>query len=70
MVLFMEKKKRIINEVVRFFFTVLLGLALSLMLFRILDVQLGVEILVVGVTVTLLAVYVVRLTVWVLKSSM
>ena len=66
----MNKKKRIIKETLRFLFTVLFGVTLSLLLFRILDVQLGIEIFVVGVLVTLLAVYVVRLTVWVLKSSM
>jgi len=66
----MDKKKRLIKEIIWFIFTVIGGLILSLSLYRLLNVDLNLVVLVLGVMVVLLAVYVVRLTLWVFKESM
>lgn len=66
----MEKKKRLYREITWFFCSVAAGLLLSILLYRIIKVNLNTIVLVVGVIVTLLAVYVVRLTLWVLKESL
>lgn len=66
----MDKKKRITKEIVRFICSCIAGVIISLFLYRILGVDIGAEVMVLGVIVTLIAVYIVRLTLWVFKSSM
>jgi len=63
-------KKRVGKELVWFFVTALGGLSLWLFLFDILDVDIDYVPLVVGVIVTLIFVYIVRLTLWVFKKNM
>ncbi|MBW1914675.1 MAG: hypothetical protein JRI86_07035 [Deltaproteobacteria bacterium] len=63
-------KKRTAKEFVWFFCTSLGGLTLFLFLFDILDIDLDYVPLVVGVIVTLIFVYIVRLTLWVFKKNM
>ena len=62
-------KKRLAKEWIWFICTLMGGIILCLLLYDILDVDVNLVLVVVGVIVTLLAVYVVRLTVWVLKQS-
>ena len=66
----MNKKKRLIRETVWFFCSIIGGIILSLSLYRLLDVDVSLEIIILGAIVALVAVYVVRLTLWVLKESM
>lgn len=66
----MDKKKRIIRETIWFFCSIIGGIILSLSLYRLLDVDVNLEIIVLGAIVALVAVYVVRLTLWVFKESM
>lgn len=66
----MEKKKRIIKEIIRLIFSIIGGIILTLTLYRILDVGITLENIVLGVIVVLIAIYVVRITLWVFKESM
>ena len=66
----MDKKKRLIREAIWIFCSIIGGIILSLSLYRLLDVDVSLEIIVLGAIVALVAVYVVRLTLWVLKESM
>ena len=65
----MTLKKRAAKECIWFICTLAGGIILCLFLYGILGVDVNCVLVVVGVIVTLLAVYVVRLTVWVLKQS-
>lgn len=66
----MNKKKRLIKELIWFISSVIGGIILCLFLYSLIDVNINLIVVVVGIIVTLLAVYVVRLTLWVLKESM
>lgn len=66
----MNKKKKLIKEIIWFFCSVAGGIILCLFLYDLLDVDINLIVIVVGVIVTLLAVYVVRLTLWVFKENM
>lgn len=66
----MNKKKKIVKETIWFIFSLFVGIILSLTLYRLLDVGVNLENIVLGVIVVLVAIYVVRLTLWVFKESM
>lgn len=66
----MNKKKRLIRELIWFISSIIGGIILCLFLYSLIDVNINLIVMVTGVIVTLLAVYVVRLTLWVFKESM
>jgi len=66
----MTWKKRVAKELIWFICTLVAGTILCLLFYDILDVDLDVVVIVVGVIVAALAIYVVRLTLWVLKQNM
>lgn len=59
-----------IKEIVWFICSAIGGLLVSLFLYRLLNVELNPVVITAGIIVTLIAVYVVRLTLWVFKESM
>ena len=65
----MTKKKRILKELSWFICSVVGGVVLSLIFYDIIDVDINLVVLSAGVIVVLIAVYVVRLTLWVFKQS-
>jgi hypothetical protein len=69
-ILNMNKKKKLIKEIIWFVCSIAGGIILCLSLYDLLDVDINLIVIVVGVIVTLLAVYVVRLTLWVFKENM
>jgi len=66
----MNKKKKLIKEIIWFICSIIGGILICLFLYNLLDVNINLVVIVVGVIVALLAVYVVRLTLWVLNSNM
>jgi hypothetical protein len=66
----MEKKKRLIKETVWLICSLVGGIILILTLYRLLDVDVNLENIVLGEIVILVATYVVRLTLWVFKESL
>lgn len=66
----MDKKKRIIKEIIRLVYSIIGGIILTFTLYRILHVGINLENIVLGVIVVLIAIYVVRITLWVVKESM
>ena len=66
----MTWKKRVAKELIWFICTLVAGTILCLLFYDILDVDLNRVIIVVGVIAAVMAIYVVRLTLWVLKQSM
>ena len=66
----MNKKRKLLKETIWFFCSATGGIIMSLILYDLLDVDINPEVIVVGAIVTLLAVYVVRLTLWVFKQNM
>ena len=66
----MDKKKRIIKEIIRLVYSIIGGIILTFTLYRILHVGITLENIVLGVIVVLIAIYVVRITLWVVKESM
>lgn len=66
----MTKKKRLIKEIIWFICSVAAGIVLSLSLYDLLNVDTNSVVIVVGIIVTLLAVYIVRLTLWVFDKNM
>jgi len=65
----MTKKKRVMKELLWFICVVVAGVILSLMFYDIINVDIDLSVLTAGVVVTLLAVYVVRITLWVFKQN-
>jgi len=65
----MTKKKRVMKELLWFICVVAAGVILSFMFYDIIDVDIDLAVVTAGVVVTLLAVYVVRITLWVFKQS-
>ncbi len=66
----MTKKKKLLREIVWFICSFLAGIILSLFLFDLINVAINMWVMVVGVTVIMLAVYVVRLTLWIFNENM
>jgi len=66
----MKNKKGVFRELTWFFCGVGGGLVISLVLYDIINVTLDLGVLAAGVIATLLAMYVVRLTLWVFKQGM
>ena len=65
----MTKKKRVMKELLWFLCVVAAGVIFSLMFYDIINVDLDLGVMAAGVIVTLLAVYVVRITLWVFKQD-
>jgi hypothetical protein len=65
----MTKKKRFIKELLWFISGVAGGIILSLIFYDIINVDIDLAVLTAGVLVTLLAVYVIRITLWVFKQN-
>jgi hypothetical protein len=66
----MAIKKGMYRELIWFFGGATGGIFISLVLFDIINVDLGLGVISAGVIVTLLAIYVVRMTLWVFKQGM
>ena len=66
----MDKKKRLAREIIWLICSLGGGIILILTLYRLLDVGVNLENIVLGEIVILVATYVVRLTLWVFKESM
>lgn len=66
----MKNGKKIKSEVKWFFTGVVIGLLIFIPLYDLLDVDLDLAVMAAGVIVTLLGMYVVRLTVWVVKKDL
>ncbi len=65
----MTKKKRFMKELLWFICGVALGIVLSLIFYDIINVDIDLAVMTAGVLVTLLAIYVVRITFWVFKQN-
>lgn len=66
----MKKNKGVFRELIWFFGGVGGGIFISLILYDIINVAIDLGVLAAGVIVTLLAIYVVRMTLWVFKQGM
>ena len=66
----MKHKKRIKKELCWFFCGVLVGIVIFMFFYRLLNVSYDLGVLAAGAIVTLIAMYVVRLTTWVFKKNM
>ena len=66
----MNKKKKLIKELVWFLLTIAGGLTVFLSLCRLLKIEAGLIVILLGAICSLLAVYVVRLTIWVFNKNM
>jgi hypothetical protein len=66
----MKNGKKIKSELKWFFTGIVLGLLVFIPLYKLLNVDLDLPVLAAGVIVTLLGMYVVRLTVWVVKKDL
>jgi hypothetical protein len=66
----MKNKKGIFPELIWFFGGMTGGVFISLVLYAIINVDINLAVLAAGVIATLLAMYVVRLTLWVFKQGM
>jgi hypothetical protein len=66
----MKNKKGVLRELTWFFGGVAGGLLFSLVLYEIINVNIDLGVLAAGVIATLLAIYVVRMTLWVFKQGM
>jgi hypothetical protein len=66
----MAKKKAVFREITWFLCASLGGVLLSFVFYDIINVDIELGVLAAGVIVTLLAVYVVRMTLWVFKQGM
>jgi hypothetical protein len=66
----MKSKKTVFRELAWFFSGAIVGIFASLTLYDIINVDIDMGVLAAGVVVTLLAIYVVRLTLWVFKQGM
>jgi len=65
----MTWKKRVAKELIWFICTLVAGTILCLLFYDIIDVDLDIVVIVVGVIVAALAIYVVRLTLWIFKKA-
>ena len=65
----MSKKKKVMKELIWFICTMVGGFILCLMFYDMINVNINPIVMVSGIIVILLAVYVVRLTLWVFKQS-
>jgi hypothetical protein len=65
----MTKKKRVIKELVWFFCFVAAGIILSLIFYDTINVDIEPGVVTAGVIVVLLAIYVLRATLWVFKKN-
>jgi|GEM_PF-3664295 len=66
----MKNTKVVFRELTWFFCGVIAGVCISLILYDIINVDLDLGVLSAGVLATLLAIYVVRMTIWVFKKAM
>ena len=66
----MKHKKRVKRELCWFFGGIAGGIVIFMFLYRLLNVSFEMGVLAAGAIVTLLAMYVVRLTMWVFKKNM
>ena len=65
----MNKRRRLIKEIRWFLCTISGGIMVFLFIYRLLDIEINMEIIVLGAISALLAVYIVRLTVWVFNKN-
>jgi len=65
----MTKKKLVMKELLWFICIVAAGVIFSLIFYDIINVDIDFAVVTAGVVVTLLAVYVVRITLWVFKQD-
>lgn len=66
----MDKRKRLIKEIIWFFCAIAGGLTVFLSLCNLLNIDVDLIVIVMGAISSLLAVYVVRLTVWIFNNNM
>lgn len=66
----MKHKKRVITELVWFFSGIAGGTLIFIFLFDLLNIDINLPVLAAGGIVTLVAMYVVRLTLWVFKKNL
>jgi hypothetical protein len=66
----MKKKKLVYRELTWFFCAIVGGILIFLFLYDLLNVDIDLGVLAAGVIVTLVAMYAVRLTLWVFKKNM
>lgn len=64
------KKKILIKELVCFLLTIAGGLTVFLSLCRLLEIEINLVVILLSAISSLLAVYVVRLTIWVFNKNM
>lgn len=65
-----KKRKKVTREVTWFFCGLAGGVLFFIFLYDLLGVDLGLAVLAAGAIVTLVAMYVVRLTLWVFKNNL
>jgi len=66
----MKNKKKVMREIYWFLGGVAGGVVIFIYLFSLLKVDINFEVLAAGAIVTLVAMYVVRLTLWVFKKGL
>ena len=66
----MKNKMAVYRELTWFICGVIIGVCLSLVYYKIIEVDLDLGVMAAGVVATLLAIYVVRATLWVFKRAM
>jgi hypothetical protein len=66
----MKNKKAIFRELTWLICGIIAGICVSLVLYDIINVDLDLGVISAGVVATLLAIYVVRMTIWVFKKAM
>ena len=66
----MTKKQKISRELFWFFGSLAVGFIFFIYVYSFLNVDFTLETLILGAVVTLLAMYVIRLTLWVFKKSL
>ena len=66
----MKNKKRVAQELYWFFGSIAGGVVIFIYLFSLLKVDINLGVLGAGAVVTLVAMYVVRLTLWVFKKGL
>jgi hypothetical protein len=66
----MKNKKGVFRELLWFFCGAVAGICISVVFYDIINVDIDLPVLAAGAIVTLLAIYVVRATLWVFKKGM
>ena len=66
----MDRRKRLIKEIIWFICTITGGLTLFLSICRLLKIEISLVVILLGIISSLLAVYIVRLTVWVFNQDL